>query len=343
MPIINMNGGSVNIIVEELIKYDLPFEIVKEDKPQMPVLSNNLLLPKNVSIKEEEDNSKCAPVINFKNGSCIPTVLLIDMVEAYNKDNKSDKISTANKVDIFYIDHYKKYLLSEMQKRFEGDQKEWINKNFTKYMKKEFKEILENNIFRPEGPKKQFQWMSSLDMNAVLGQYENLYSNFQYLGSVPIDFDMIDFYGIRNINYDEKIKNGKSRFGMIINNQRHDQGGQHWFSLYFDLKTGDIFFVDSVGDGPMQNVLNYVEKLKQYLKSKNIEPNFKINKTKHQKKNSECGIYSMYFILKFLKSNNFEDATEKRITDEIINSEIRPYLFTNQGWKATLNNKLSTN
>jgi hypothetical protein len=337
MPILNMKffmTGGTNKIGDELIKYEPPIEIYKSsNKPEMPILSNKLFLPIIKSIKEEDDDTKCAPVINFKNGSCIPTLILIELVEAYNKYYKKDKIPTVEKIDVFYMDNYKKYLLSEMQERFEGPQKNWVNENFTKLMKKEFKEILEKEIFRPEGPKKQFQWMSSLDMNAVLSQYEHLYPDFKYLGSVPIDFDDIDFYGIKNIDYNEMKKIGKTRFAMVINNQKHSQGGQHWFCLYFDLKKGDIFFVDSVGDEPMDEIIKYVDKLKTYLQSKNIKSNFKINKTKHQKKNSECGIYSMYFILRFLKSGNFEEATKKEITDDTVNMEIRPYLFTDQEWK----------
>ena len=226
-----------------------------------------------------------------------------------------------------------------MQKRFEGSQKEWVNENFTKYMKMEIKEILENEIFRPEGPEKQFQWMSSLDMNAVLSQYENLHNDFKYLGSVPINFDEIDFYNIKNINYDELEKEGKNRFAMIINNQRHDQGGQHWFSLFFDLKKGDIFFVDSVGDKPMENVEKYVEKIKKYLKSKNKKHNYKINNIQHQKKNSECGVYSMYFIIKFLESGDFEKETSKEIQDYDVN-KIRKKLFTGQEkWNIKGENK----
>ena len=342
MPILNMNGGE-NLIVEKIKNYQLPIKISKNNKPVMPILSNNKELPISNTIKENEDDMKCAPVINFKNGSCIPTIVLIELVEAYNKYYKTDQIPTVKDIDIFYINDYKKYLLSELQNRIKGSQKDWVDENFAKLMKKDFKDILEKEIFRPEGPKKQFQWMSSLDMNAVLSQYELLYPDFKYLGSVPINFDDIDFYGIKNVDYNIMKKTGKLRFGMIINNQRHDQGGQHWFSLYFDIKKGDIFFVDSVGDEPMEDVLKYVEKIKKYLETNGITPNFRINKTQHQKKGSECGIYSMYFILNFLKNGDFDKATKDIISDETINLEIRPYLFTEQEWKKKMDNKLVSN
>ena len=340
MPILNMLGGNIFGENSEILEnYKVPIEITKNKKPEMPVLTNEMFLPIKTTVVQEEDDTKCAPVINFKNGSCIPLIILIELVEAYNKYYTKDQIPTAKKIDVFYADAYKKYLLSELQKRFEGPQKDWVHENFTKLMNKDLKNILEKDIYRIVGPEKQFQWMSSLDMNAVMEQYEHLYTDFKYLGSVPIDFDSVDFYGIKNINFNELQKNGKTRFGMVINNQRHDQGGQHWFSLYFDLKKGDIFFVDSVGDEPMEDVLTYVDKIKEYLTSKNIKPNFKINTTKHQKKGSECGVYSMYFILTFLKNRNFEEITKDIIPDEVINTKVRPFLFTEQKWHDKMKKK----
>ena len=49
--------------------------------------------------------------------------------------------------------------MTELQNRIKGPQKEWVDENFAKLMKKDFKDILKKEIFRPEGPKKQFQWM----------------------------------------------------------------------------------------------------------------------------------------------------------------------------------------
>lgn len=330
MPILKMQGGNIIIdvpkTVKERIVENTNEKIFTNEKIPMPVLKNI------EELKISKDDKKCSPIAIFKNGSCIPTPILIDLTNAYNKYNKNDKIQTYDKVDVSKIDLYKKYLISELQKRLECDQKDWVNLEFTEYMNKEFRDILENHIFRPEGPKKQYEWMSSLDINAVMRQYEEYYKSFKYLGSVPIDFDEIKYYGINNLNFDDLIKMGKTKFGMVINNQKHNQGGQHWFCLYFDLEKGDIFFVDSVGTKPMEQINNYVQKLKDYLISKGIKPNYRINKVVHQKKNSECGVYSMYFILRFLKTGDFDLVTSKPVRDEIMNEEVRDILFTNLEW-----------
>jgi Ulp1 family protease len=43
------------------------------------------------------------------------------------------------------------------------------------------------------------------------------------------------------------------------------------------------------------------------------------NPTQHQRGNSECGVYSINFILRLLKGKTFDHLTQKRLTDEKVN------------------------
>ena len=97
--------------------------------------------------------TKCAPHLEFENGSCIPLELLIEMAETYNKfhqNNKSQHIKLDSRLDTLYPDDYKKYLLQEFGKKFEGDQKDWINSKYLELMSDETKDVLENKVFRPD-------------------------------------------------------------------------------------------------------------------------------------------------------------------------------------------------
>ena len=40
------------------------------------------------------------------------------------------------------------------------------------------------------------------------------------------------------------------------------------------------------------------------------------NKVRHQFKNSECGVYSMHFIINLLEGKTFEDVTKNIIKDD---------------------------
>jgi hypothetical protein len=134
---------------------------------------------------EDKSATKCAPHLEFSNGSCIPLELLIKMAESYNKyqQNKSNTSNNNNdnfiildsRLDTLYPDDYKKYLLSEFKTKFDGDQKDWINSKYLELMDEESKDHLENKVFRPDGPQGQFDWLSTIDINQVLYQYEEKY------------------------------------------------------------------------------------------------------------------------------------------------------------------------
>ena len=66
--------------------------------------------------------TKCAPHLEFENGSCIPLELLTEMAKAYNNYHSTDKskhIKLYSKLDTLYPDDYKKYLLLEFKNRFD--------------------------------------------------------------------------------------------------------------------------------------------------------------------------------------------------------------------------------
>ena len=64
-------------------------------------------------------------------------------------------------------------------------------------MSEESKDHLENKVFRPEGPQGRFEWLSTLDINKVLYQYEEKYPDFKFLGAVPLDFIELDYLHLK--------------------------------------------------------------------------------------------------------------------------------------------------
>ena len=63
---------------------------MNKNLPPIPKIPLKLVMPK------KEEDTKCAPSLEFENGSCYPLDLLVDMAEAYNKfaqqKGKNDKI-----------------------------------------------------------------------------------------------------------------------------------------------------------------------------------------------------------------------------------------------------------
>ena len=269
---------------------------------------------------DDESAKKCAPHLEFENGSCYPLDLLIEMAEAYNEYNKSDEIKLDSKLDALYPDEYKRYLLFEFKKRFSGDQKDWIKQKFMSLISDESKQEIEHNVFRPNGPQGKFDWLSTIDINKVLLQYENKYPDFKFLGAVPMDFMDLDYLPFKNLNFKELEDNGFHRIGVIFNTDKSYQPGQHWVSLFFDLKKGQIYYSDSHGIRSSSEVSKFMKLIEKYIKSKGIHDyDIRYNKTVHQKGNSECGVYSINFILRLLKGKTFDHITRKRLADEKVN------------------------
>jgi hypothetical protein len=276
-------------------------------------------------IPEDEKDRKCGPHLSFENGSCIPLNLLIKMAEAYNQYNNNnsinDNIKLDNIMDTLYPDEYKRFLLFEFQQRFKNsNQSKWIKKKFIELMNNEDKEYLENDVFRPEGPQGKFEWLSTLDINKTLAQYENKYPDFQFLGAVPIDFNDLDYYPFKTMDFNNFIKEGKNKIGVIFNLDEHYKGGSHWVSLFCDLSKGQVYFSDSYGTRPEKRISDFITRIKNYFEKSNMSnSDIRYNQTQHQKGNSECGVYSINFILRLLKGKTFDHITRKRLTDEKVN------------------------
>jgi hypothetical protein len=283
----------------------LPIPYIKEEK----------VIPKN------ESDKKCGPTISFENGSCIPLNLLVKMALTYNKRYRDNSIQLFDTLEELSPDKYKIYLLFEFQKRFKNtNHSEWINNKIFDNMNKEDKELLQTSIFRPEGPQGQFQWLSTIDINKTLAQYENKYPDFVFLGAVPIDFNELDYYPFQKMNFNDFKKQGKNKLGVIFNLDEHYKGGSHWVSLYSDLEKGQVYFSDSYGRKPEKRISNFMDRIKNYLETCNIDNiDVRHNPTQHQRGNSECGVYSINFLLRLLKGKTFDHLTRKRLTDEKVN------------------------
>ena len=117
------------------------------------------------------------------------------------------------------------------------------------------------------------------------------------------------------------------------------------------MEKGQVYFFDSYGKRPERRIRALVKRISRwchnnlncdntcsvsdgsasYMKkgSKNrIENKLDVeyNQNRHQYKNSECGVYSLNFILRLLNGNTFDEITQTKVLDEEIN-ECRDVYF----------------
>jgi hypothetical protein len=186
----------------------------------------------------------------------------------------------------------------------------WV-RQMTKGTKME-KELLES--FSPVEPiewkKNPNEWLSSIDIIEVMNQYEKTYKCFDFLGPSPIDYDTHQLYGecvweeLCHFSLADQIKKGKNKIGVIFNTDPHDKDGEHWISLFINIKKGTIFFFDSAGDKAPSQVMKFVKMVTEQGKKLEEPIDFKFDQNypvEHQYKNTECGVYSIYFIIHMLE------------------------------------------
>lgn len=280
------------------------------------------------------NSTSCAPSKNITehNNSCFTLKQLKELAAAYNRyiikyDLDPNNTKKFGKIKIIKIkpDSTKKYLLEELKKRFEKCENEICitQQNFMREVVGEIREDIADNTFRPEGPSRQTDWLSTQDINSVMRQYEKIYPNFKFIGAVPLDCDEYKFCSLyeSNFNFDILQRNKFYHIGIIFNLDRYGKPGSHWVALYMDLLKGEVDYCDSTGERPKGNINNIIEKFKRYCKEeKGMDAVYKVNERPYQKDDSECGVYTCNFIIRRLAGQSFEKIVKDPMAFDRINS-----------------------
>lgn len=263
--------------------------------------------------------SKCAPVFGNEK-ICYTINQLKCLIKAYNKHHM-DKI----KMGKTKLELYNSLLSKFIEQCPDGScilEKSFINNNTKEKLKDNFKPKM------PESWKKDMnEWLSTLDINAVMEQYEDKYPNFKFMGAVPIDCPSGYLCSLSNLNLQNLKKKKINVIGIVFNLDRHDQPGSHWVATIIDSKQNQLMYYDSNGIHPPNDIMPFLKKMANNLDKMN-KSKVKVykNTTRHQKGNSECGIFSMNFIIKYLDGNSFDNIIKSYPSDKEMN-ELRRSLY----------------
>jgi hypothetical protein len=263
--------------------------------------------------------------------TCYTNKSLYKLRDLWNARHPDAKINSNTPKEIHY-------LLSQKLSNVCNKESCWLKQ------KAEFGKISSDmeDSFAPESPaewkKNPNEWLSSIDIMNVMKQYEKAYKCFDFIGPSPIDFDTRKLYGecvwdeLCNFNLADQIKKGKTKIGIIFNTDPHDRPGQHWISMFINIKQKSIFFFDSTGDKPVKEITAFVERIKEQglaLKPKIV---FKYNSNEgveHQYGNTECGIYSLFFIVHMLEDKLTDHYLKTHILKDDYMHKFRNVYFNN--------------
>lgn len=182
--------------------------------------------------------------------------------------------------------------------------------------------------FRPLAPEEWKEdpdaWLDNFSIGAVLKQYEQADPSFLSLGAVPIDFAAPDPYVGKGdkcllpefckLNLADLRSQGKRGVGMVFNLDPHFKNGSHWVALYLDVEAPAVYYFDSYGMKPPKQI----RLLMETFWNQDHRVKMAYNGRRFQFSNSECGVYSIYFIICMHGGVDFKRFVKHRVKDEVM-------------------------
>ena len=279
----------------------------------------------------------CSPTTSGKSKSiCFSKKSLLLIINAWNTFNASNLI-------IFNPNDSPNTLVNKINEKFESTLKKkniyWAWTDILKsYAKKHGNSkiiadmnSIENNELRPSQPSdwvdNPVEWLSNFDIEKVLKQYEKIPEyKYKFYGVFSIDFGIktgntCSFSSHCNIDIKKyTLKDKFKYFGFITNLSKHNQQGTHWTSSFFVFDPsipsyGGYYYDSTSGKIPndLISVFNDIKKQAEEIFKKPFP--IHINKKRHQRSNTECGVFSITFQTRFLLllRKNKKTATFERV------------------------------
>lgn len=270
---------------------------------------------------------------NIDNPNVFSKKSLIKLIKAWNR-YKKDKIKYKETDNAHILSN----LLNDKIKHICDDKQYWCwtgalskiaKDNNTKFI---IKNIADYEL-RPEMPaewtKNPIEWLTNYDIENVMKQYNDKPKyNYAFLGVFPIDFSEEDKFGrclysqICFLNIKKYIKKNIKFLGLITNLDKHDQSGSHWTSTFIIIDPNNSSYGAHYYDSTARTIPSYVKKFMNNIMKQcdEIYPKKKFiityNHIPHQKKNTECGMFSMVYQIRWL--NLILKNTKNQILHNII-------------------------
>jgi hypothetical protein len=264
------------------------------------------------------DKNNCAPCQlkenerdkNFK--SCYSKDSLLKISNIWNKNNLKNKIKIENQS--------RKKLWNQIQKNLnivcKKDEYCWKKQDF-------IKKINDINIdmytFKPDYPKAWMRnentWLNTYDIYYVMKQYEKANKDFIFLGPIPSDCPIKIKCELSNLDLINMKKNNINKIGIIYNLDVSSGPGTHWVGMYIDNKNNEINYYDSYGNKPTSLINKFIISLVSKYNLNNYSPTIIYNDKRHQFGGSECGMFSINFILERLHGTTMYDISQSDIPD----------------------------
>lgn len=291
----------------------------------------------------------CAPIASPKGNSCVPYETLLLIAQLYNS-KYDDKITIPKRKS-------HAALWKSLQKKLastcnaQSGESCWIEMPFIRDSGK-YDEV--SKYYRPKKPiswyKEKRKWLDTYDIQNVMQQYQEADKSFKFVGVFPSDFaTRLQFPGVDrcvmqemcDINLSELWKQKKKSLAVVLNTDDSHGNGEHWVAVFVGLeprrKNYGVFFYDSVANQPQKEFTDFMNEMRGQLIALHPKRVDKLevrwNKIQRQRKNFDCGVFSMLFHINMLKLG-FDDVCKKMGDDDQV-AKYRDILYRPSKFKKT--------
>ena len=264
-----------------------------------------------------DEPSLCSPHRVDDGVSCFTLDELVDLAEAWNTTESVDKVDPTLP---------REQLVSSLRDRMGdvcGNEACWLDQSrLVSALRNRTSTAVYDEITRfalkPKGRKGKHEWLSTPDIENVMRQYERVFPYFRFISCVASDH-----YQLHPAEFPAETIATTPISAIVFNLDNSRQRGSHWVAVVFAHDDDDVLtieYFDSTGNKPNRNI-------REFLSHPFFHDAVYVQNTvAHQRQNSECGVYSMYFILQRCYGVTVDEFNERRVTDKEMN-DYRAYLF----------------
>lgn len=231
----------------------------------------------------------------------------------------------------------KKTIIKEAKEKTNCDTEKCVIEKLQEKVSHEIRKEISCDIrtkFKVNGPT-DVSLLNNLNIDDVLDQYMIFYPKFYNYGFNMVDYKKYD--GTLSIlNVHDLYKRGYRTAACVINSDKSTGRGKHWMALFADMRDGknfQVLFFNSGGNAPVIEFADWMIKTKLQMNDiikenkLNIDSDvINVSNIRHQESKTECGVYSLFFIICILSGISVNYFKSNKISDKIM-FEWRQHLF----------------
>jgi hypothetical protein len=265
----------------------------------------------------------CSVSRRNKGASCFDNSLILEMRDYWNETYPLNKVPASitkpNKI------------LSFIQSNIPCKREIcWLNQQFmTRNISKERLHSIRKVSFAPFAPliwrNNLNAWLSNVDIDNVLNQYESLYNGYKHISTASIDFaEKNDGRCINRILCDfdimSYIKRKLTKISIVLNTSKSGEPGEHWIAVFININKGTFHYYDSLGGLTPPEIIKFYKNIEKQCSNNNKKLKYIENNVVHQYNDGQCGMFCLNFIINMLVMNKFNvfNKTQKQGYDNIM-------------------------